>query len=226
MATYTMELYKAIEVSPNGDIGLNAYPIWDEGYRADLNKKIVDHYHNREIGLETVDMFRFAMRRRMAEVMPYYNDLYSTTKINFDPLSTVDLRTISSGSNETDVETLSESENETRSAGNSRAVNSTFPQNMLSGSGDYATGATDTNSESDGSGSGKDTASSTTKGESDSESHTTGYQGVASDLVQRYRDTLLNIDLMVINELSDLFMMVWGNSDEYSPYPFTRFDAI
>lgn len=226
MATYTMELYKAIEVSPEGNIGLDLYPIWDEEYRESLNKKIIDHYHSREIGLETVDMFRFAVRRRMSEVMPYYNDLYGTTKLNFDPLSTVDIRTISTGNSEVEAETLSESENETSTKSNSRAVESSMPQNMLSGRGDYATGAADTNSENSGTGAGKDAGSSSTKSENDNESHTTGYQGVASDLVQRYRDTLLNIDLMVINELSDLFMMVWGNSDEYTPYPFTRFDAI
>lgn len=226
MATYTMELYKAIEVSPEGNIGLDLYPIWDEEYRETLNQKIIDHYHSREIGLETVDMFRFAVRRRMSEVMPYYNDLYGTTRLNFDPLSTVDIRTISTGATETEAETQSKSESESNNKSNSRAVNSNMPQTMLSGRGDYATSAADTNSESNATGTGEDTATNTTKSENDNESHTTGYQGAASDLVQRYRDTLLNIDLMVINELSDLFMMVWGNSDEYTPYPFTRFDAI
>lgn len=220
MAEYTLELFEVIELA-DGDIGLNTYPIWDEAYREKLNSKIVNHYHNREIGVETVSMFRFAMSRRMAEVMPYYNDLYKTTQLQFDPLSTVDLRTISTGTSEAVSETESDSETSTKSGGTSRAVNSNLPQVQLSGRGDYATSAADTNSSTEGEGTSKENASATTRDERDSETHMSGYQGVASELVQRYRDTLLNIDLMVINELSDLFMMIWGNSDNYTPYPFT-----
>lgn len=226
MATYTMELYRAIEVSPEGNIGLDNYPIWDEEYREVLNQKIIDHYHSREIGMETVDMFRFAMRRRMNEVMPYYNDLYGTTKLGFDPLSTVDIRTMTTASRESETESEATSVNESRTSGKSRAVESRTPQVNLSGNGDYATGATDTNGENTGEGSGTENANARVTDDTDSESHTTGYQGAASDLIQRYRDTLLNIDLMVISELSDLFMMVWDTLDSYSPYPFTRFDAI
>lgn len=225
MATYTIELFKVVDIR-KGDIGLDSYQIWDNDYRETLNNKIIDHYHNREIGMETIDMFVFSLRRRMNEVMPFYNELYKTTQLDFDPLSTIDLHTISSSTSETDAESLNQSESETSTKSNSRAVESTMPQNMLSGRGDYATGAADTNSENNGTGSGKDTGSTTSKSDNDGDSRTTGYQGVASDLIMRYRDTLLNIDLMVLNELSDLFMMVWGNSDEYSPYPFTRFDAI
>lgn len=225
MATFTIELFKVVDIT-GGNIGLDSYPIWKNEYREPLNQKIIDHYHNREIGVETIDMFTFALRRRMSEVMPYYNELYKTTELEFDPLSTVDLHSISSSASETETEGESESESTTKSSGNSRAVNSTMPQVQLSGRGDYATSAADTNSQNDGEGTGKDTQASQSRDSSDSESHTTGYQGVASDLLMRYRDTLLNIDLMVINELTDLFMMVWGNSDDYSPYPFTRLDAI
>lgn len=226
MATFTMELYKAIEVSPEGNIGLDIYPIWDDAYREQLNTKIINHYHSQEIGHETVDMFAFAMRRRMAEVMPYYNDLYRTTQLEFDPLSTMDIHTVTAGTGETIAAASSENTSETNSKGNSRAVNSTMPQVQLSGRGDYATSAADTNSENTGEGSGADSSNSTTSDTTAGDSRTSGYQGVAADILMRYRDTLLNIDLMIISELSDLFMMIWGNSDDYSNPALTRFDAI
>lgn len=226
MATYTMELYRAVEVSPDGDIGLNQYQIWDENYRSQLNSKIINHYHNREIGLETVDMFRFAMRRRMAEIMPFYNDLYKTTKLDFDPLSTIDIKTLNNGVSTSESTGTSVSETNTTNTSGSRAVNSQMPQNMLSGQGDYATSAADTNSQSSGGGTGQDTSEAATTDNTTNDSRTSGYQGVASDLVMRYRDSLLNVDLMIVGELSDLFMMVWGNADSYTPQHFTRLDSL
>lgn len=54
MATYTTELRRLIE---NGfDLGLDDYPIFDEEYRAVLNKKIIDHYYFCEIGFETAGL--------------------------------------------------------------------------------------------------------------------------------------------------------------------------
>src|SRR5690606_9817007 len=109
MATFTIELFKVVDIT-DGNIGLDSYPIWKSEYREPLNQKIIDHYHNREIGVETIDMFTFALRRRMNEVMPYYNELYKSTELEFDPLSTVDIHTISSSSSETESEGESESE--------------------------------------------------------------------------------------------------------------------
>ena len=85
MAKYTIELGKLIELGyklPLGD-----YPIFDEAYRDYLNRKIIDHYYFREIGLETPDRFAFYLRRTMNEVMPYYNELYKSQLMEFDPLA-------------------------------------------------------------------------------------------------------------------------------------------
>ena len=96
MPTYTMELWRLAELR-NGDIGLDDYPIFDPAYREDLNKKIFDRYHNREYDAETGDLFVFYMRRRMNEIMPLYNQLYESERIEYDPLSTVDIRTVTTG---------------------------------------------------------------------------------------------------------------------------------
>lgn len=41
----------------------------------------------REIGFETPQMFNFYINRTLNEIMPYYNQLYETTILDFDPLS-------------------------------------------------------------------------------------------------------------------------------------------
>lgn len=88
MAKYTTFLKTLVD--SGFDIGLEDYPIWDEEYRAVLNKKIVDHYYFREIGMETPGLFRFYLNRTMHEIMPYYNQLYKTTVLEYNPLHNVD----------------------------------------------------------------------------------------------------------------------------------------
>ena len=40
--------------------------------------------------------------------------------------------------------------------------------------------------------------------------HLTGYSGVSpSKMLKEYRDILLNIDVMIIEELKDLFIQLW-----------------
>lgn len=52
------------------------YPIFDEEYRSVLQTKILLHFYTREIGYETVGRWKLALRSKMLEIMPYYNELY------------------------------------------------------------------------------------------------------------------------------------------------------
>lgn len=53
-----------------------SYPIFDENYRATLETKILKHYYTREIGLETVGLWKHFLDMRMNEIMPFYNKMY------------------------------------------------------------------------------------------------------------------------------------------------------
>lgn len=53
-----------------------SYPIFEEAYRRPLERKILSHYYTREIGYETVGRWKLALRNKMNEIMPYYNQLY------------------------------------------------------------------------------------------------------------------------------------------------------
>lgn len=225
MPTFTMELWRVIEQT-DGDIGLNEYPIFDAAYRPTLNKLITDHYHNREIGMETVGMFVFAMKRRMNEIMPYYNDLYRSQRLEFDPLSTIDIRTITSGESFSESEASSSNTSTSENRSGSRAVQSNTPQVNLSGNGDYASNAADTTSTTNAAAEGADTAETEGRETTAGESHVTGYQGSPSALIQAYRQSLMNVDLLVIDDLSDLFMGVWDNGDDFLPYPYTRLPEL
>ena len=67
------------------------FPIFDESYRLPLEIKILKHFYTREIGLETVGLWKLKLDTKMNEIMPYYNQLYKTELLEFNPLYDVDL---------------------------------------------------------------------------------------------------------------------------------------
>lgn len=98
------------------------FPIFNESYRETLCKKILSHYYTREIGAETVGLWKLWLNRKMAEIMPYYNKLYETEMLKYDPLNTIDFtRTYAEKSNS---ESLGK-RNETKAGNNSATENST-----------------------------------------------------------------------------------------------------
>lgn len=61
-----------------------------EEHRAQLYQKILGHYYTREIGYETVGLWKLKLNQKMMEIMPYYNKLYETELIEFDPMTNID----------------------------------------------------------------------------------------------------------------------------------------
>lgn len=67
------------------------YPIFDEAYRNVLETKILKHFYTREIGAETVGLWKLWLNTRMNEIMPYYNKLYKSELLEFNPLYDIDI---------------------------------------------------------------------------------------------------------------------------------------
>lgn len=95
MATYTVEIRTLVE--NHFDLGLKNYPIFDEKYREGLNNKIINHFYFREIGFETAGLFKFYLNQKMSEIMPYYNQLYKSELLKFNPFYNVDKATTNDG---------------------------------------------------------------------------------------------------------------------------------
>lgn len=68
-----------------------AFPIFDEDYRLPLENKILKHYYTREICEETVGLWKLRLDERMNLIMPYYNKLYESALLHFNPLYDTDL---------------------------------------------------------------------------------------------------------------------------------------
>lgn len=97
-ARYTVETWKIMEgllpgslrdpekTAKVGHYILGDYPIFEEEHRDELNSKILKHYAFEEIGFETPDYWMFHVQNLMKEKMPYYNQLYWTESLKYDPL--------------------------------------------------------------------------------------------------------------------------------------------
>lgn len=236
-------------------------PFFDEAYRSVLCSKILKHYYMREICCETVGIWTLWMNTRLEEIMPYYNQLYESAKIEFDPMHDVELtrkherniigtneengtRTETSGGNRTlegnrDTDTTGNGTKNTTSGSDEtkRDLYSDTPQGAITGleNENYLTNArkitdnvngtadeetntteksgtnyTETeNTNSNVNGETKNTGSSNTV--EDYLESVIGKQGTESfsSLLNKFRETFLNIDMMVINEFSDLFFGLW-----------------
>ena len=221
MASFTMMLRDAIYLGGGEDdsyksIGLNDYPIFDEEYRPILNGKIIRAYWNEEIGFEDLSLFRMAMRSRLELSMPYFNGLYETERLEFDPLSTIDLTTISDTSQTTDTSANGSSTSTSTGSSTSESRNFSYPQQQLRSNGEYMTSAAQADSDSDSETSSDEQSTSTVEAAGQGSSTVTGRQGAATDLIKAFRDNLLSIDQMVIDEISDLFMGVWSTGQAFT----------
>lgn len=218
MANYTATIKNLIDSGVN--LGLADYPIFDANYRTALNKKITDHFMYREIGAETPALFVWWLNVKMREIMPLYNQFYTSSLIAFDPTANVKMTETSTkevtGSNRATGTTESEQANET--AGKDVNISSDTPQGMLSlddieSNRTYATRA-DIN-RTTGSGSGTSTVNATSENTlntvDDYVKTISGNNGNVSTakLLQEFRDSLVNTDMLVIQALEPLFMSVW-----------------
>ena len=265
------------------------FPIFDESYRNVLETKILKHYYTREIGLETVGLWKLKLDTKLNEIMPFYNQLYKSELIEFNPMYDVDLtrdhnlkreettkqdatekgKTEKTGSvddnahtetsdnqnseSTTDIQnTTGSTSKEQLSASkthydkysdtpqgslqnvqndtyltNARMINDTDIQTgetTVSGN-DTSNGTTTANSNADGT---SDTERTISTNDSEEKSvsqnlnknlnsiddyieHVKGKNsGVSfSAMLNEFRTTFLNIDMQIINELSDLFMNLW-----------------
>lgn len=211
MAKYTITIKTLID--NNFDFKMTDYPIFDENYRNILNNKILYHYYENEIGFETAPLFRFYLNQKLNEILPYYNELYKVQKKLIDNLenekifNNVDiLETFNSTS-------TGHSTSNSTNSGNSKNKNvyQDTPQGEIKNADvetyNYATNITLDKNET----SNTINDNTNTNGTNDYIKSITGNNGgkYKIDILNDVKNNLMNIDLMIINELNDLFMQIF-----------------
>lgn len=170
-----------------------------------LAKKIVDHYYMREIGFETIGLFKHYVKVKLNELMEEKLPLIYSSSIYYDPLVNVDY-----------TETYSrqiDDEGHTNSSSTSNAsgltINSDTPQGQINKneilSGKYASntqGGESVNTTSD-------NANTNTQSNEESTKRIRGNSGVsatAQKMIEQYRNNIRAIDSEIIKELNSLFI--------------------
>lgn len=220
MAKYTIELRKIIANRSREEVeswfkdwNLEDYLTADEieviedrgTFSKDkLARLIVDHYYMREIGYETVALFKHQVGVAMREIMEEKAPLIYSAAIAYDPLVNVDF----TETYESDSETSGSSSNS--SSGSGLTVNSDTPQGQVTKAnilaGNYASSTSANEGTSNGS------ASNSDEGHSEYTKRVKGNSGVsatAQRMVQQYRENIIMINRDIVKALESQFFGIY-----------------
>lgn len=90
MAMYSLELRQIIE---NGINIFNFdYDFYDFKKKSEFERDFIRHFYFREIGVETIDKFRWFLEDKMKLVFPYYNELLKTAEIEYNILDNYNVK--------------------------------------------------------------------------------------------------------------------------------------
>jgi hypothetical protein len=101
MASYTMQLREYIEQASQDNETMSIrdkietgrsklfdfdYPLFDVNYKKVFETHFIRKFYMREIGFETEGLFKFQLETWLLINMPYFNKLYESELITYDPL--------------------------------------------------------------------------------------------------------------------------------------------
>lgn len=212
MAKYTLEL-RTIEESKNVKVFDFEYDFYDKDLKEKFEKKFIDHYYFDEIGFETIARFKHRLRTKLNEIMPDYKQLYETElaakDINFllnKDLKETFIREADNTNNMTgdSSDKITGSDNTDFKESNIGNGNATLSYNSL----------TSINQNNNDFNNNKSSNSNVVNKGNEREETTLISQGnigitSSAELLQKWRDVIINIDQLIINECRDLFMTIY-----------------
>ena len=207
MSKYTLELRYMYE-DENFKLFDFPYNLYDNDLKPWFEEKFYQHFMFYEIGFDTIGMFKQRLMSKLNDIFPYYKQLYETeirTK-GIDFMLNKDLK-------ESYVRELTSNSNSNQESNVTSISLSTAGQltpSLIANSqkiDKFMDSAQKDNSSSN----------STSSGESNGNSReeytltSQGNIGITSsaELLTKWRETLLNIDLMIFEECNDLFMQIF-----------------
>lgn len=204
MSKYTLEL-RYIYKDDYYDLFDFPYNLYDNDLKTFFEEKFYQHFMFNEIGFDTIGQFKQRLASKLNDIFPYYRDLYETMvrSKGIDFMLNKDLketytRELTSNSNSTQS-----SNSESSGVTTSHDTSDTIIENLDK----YMTGAQKDNA------SGSSTSNGSNSGNSREEYSllSQGNIGITSsaELLDKWRQVLLNIDLMIFNECEELFMGIY-----------------
>lgn len=172
------------------------FPIFDENYRRTLCIKILKHFYTREIGEETVGLWKLRLDAKMNEIMPHYNKLYEAWAEDFNLLDDTNItrQHILDRTGNTQGTTETEAKNrysDTPQGSLQNVENDTYLTNASRDTGETSYNQDMTS---------KDEYTELLKGKSAGKSF--------SEMLDDY-NSVNHVDVLIITDLEPLFMQIW-----------------
>lgn len=213
MARYSIEL-RTIKEAANYNLFDFEYELYDNNLKPLFEEKFFEYFYFDEIGYPTVQRFKHMLKSKLHMIMPYYKQLYETelrTK-EIDFMLNKDLT-------ETFVRDLTSNataNSTVESTGSNSGINDGFQANtpqskLVQDIEHYMSSATRDKTSSNYNDNNSSNSSTNNTGREETTLVSKGNIGVTSsaELLQKWREVLINIDELIFEDMQDLFMMVY-----------------
>ena len=168
------------------------YPIIDESTKKRIEIAILKHYYFREIAFETVGIFKIKLNDRLNLIMSRYNALYEKQDLTLSPYINSYLSESGNSNGTSNTDTKNDDWQTT----------SETPQGILQDlkEGRYSSMAVYTDN----------TDNTNSSNASDYTRNVESLNGITyAEAFRNYFDNIISIDEELVNEFSDLFMVIW-----------------
>lgn len=201
------------------------YDLFDSNYKSVIETKFLRHNYVREIGFETVGLFKLRLQDEWLMKLPYYNKLWESALIEFNPIYDVDYKVSHQGQGTSNRNDSTTSNNERTTTDNITSNEnlldkySDTPQGELNGviDTDWLTNARQNVNTRSATSNGSiidDGSGSLVSAINNTDAYIRSVVGKMpgksySKMLKEFRETFINIDEMFINEFKKLFMLIY-----------------
>lgn len=179
------------------------YPIYRADLKEPLELKILRHYYTREIGQETFGLWQWRLQSKLNEIMPRYNKLYEAefNLLAESGINNIDVTIRRNSSSQGLTVSSDESSTESKDAYSDTPQGGLQDVEQL----DYLTDYRNIKN------SGETSGESSTETTGEEITNESGYRGSKTkfELFNDFYDKIIDIDQMIINDLSDLFFLLY-----------------
>lgn len=164
------------------------YPVIDEATKRRIEIAILKHYYYREIAFETIGQFKIKLNDRLNLIMGRYNSLYQKQDLTLSPYINSYLKEVGNNSSTSDVN----NENWQTTSDTPRGILTDLKEGKYSSLATYTTNT-------DG-----------TENSGEYERQVDSLSGMTyAEAFRNYYDNIISLDEELVNEFSDLFMVIW-----------------
>ena len=168
------------------------YPVIDEATKKRIEIAILKHYYMREIAFESVGIWKIKLNDRLNLIMPRYNALYNKQDLSLSPYVNGYLKESgeTSGNSSTDVN----NEDWQTTSDTPNGILTDLKEGKYSSMAVYTENNNNTNNINS----------------SNYERMQESLNGITyAEAFRNYFDNIISIDEELVNEFSDLFMVIW-----------------